>query len=172
MLSDLRSTGVLSVILRELRPLFSEFRRLYFVHVWGMDIGPGCAISYSAKLDKSYPCGIHIGERTAVNFGAVILTHDTPRGVHADTWIGKECNIGANSFIMAGVRVGDNCVVAAASVVMKDVPPNCLVAGNPARIMEKGIKTGPRGIIDRTVRPDFGAPSPAPDEPAPEKAAS
>jgi hypothetical protein len=53
---------------------------------------------------------------------------------------------------------------------MKDVPPNCLVAGNPARIMEKGIKTGPRGIIDRTVRPDFGAPSPAPDEPVPERA--
>jgi serine acetyltransferase len=74
--------------------------------------------------------------------------------------------------IMAGVRVGDNCVVAAASVVMKDVPSNCLVAGNPARIMEKGIKTGHRGIIDRTVRPDFGTPSPVPDETAPEKAAS
>jgi len=171
-LSDLRSTGLLPVVRRELRPLFSELRRLYFVHVWGMDIAPGCAISYSAKLDKSHPRGIHIGERTAINFGAVILTHDTPRGVHADTWIGKECNIGANSFIMAGVRVGDHCVVAAASVVMKDVPPNCLVAGNPARIMEKGITTGPRGIIDRTVRPDFGTPSSVSDETAPEKAAS
>jgi serine acetyltransferase len=73
---------------------------------------------------------------------------------------------------MAGVKVGDNCVVAAASVVMKDVPSNCLVAGNPARIMEKGIKTGHRGIIDRTVRPDFGAGPSAPDETAPEKAAS
>jgi serine acetyltransferase len=73
---------------------------------------------------------------------------------------------------MAGIRVGDNCVVAAASVVMKDVPSNCLVAGNPARIMEKGIKTGPRGIIDRTVRPDFGAAPPVSDETAPEKAAS
>ena len=149
LLSDLRSTGVLAVIRREVRPLTAELRRLYFVHVWGMDIGPGCAISYSAKLDKSYP-----------------------RGVHADTWIGKECNIGANSIIMAGIRIGDNCVVAAASVVMKDVPPNCLVAGNPARIMEKGIKTGPRGIIDRTVRPDFGAASSASDDKAPEKAAS
>ena len=159
-LANLRSTGLLSGVRRELRPLFSELRRLYFVHVWGMDIGPGCAISYSARLDKSYPRGVHIGERTAINFGAVILTHDTPRGVHANTWIGKECNIGANSIIMAGIRVGDNCVVAAASVVMKDVPSNCLVAGNPARIMEKGIKTGPRGIIDRTVRPDFGAAPP------------
>jgi len=70
------------------------------------------------------------------------------------------------------VRVGDNCVVAAASVVMKDVPSNSLVAGNPARIMEKGIRTGRLGIIDRTVRPDFGAASSVSNETAPEKAAS
>jgi acetyltransferase-like isoleucine patch superfamily enzyme len=170
--SDLRSTGFLAVVRRELRPFFGELRRLYFVRIWGMDIGPGCAISFSAKLDKSYPRGIHIGEGTAINFGAVVLTHDTPRGVHADTWIGKQCNIGANSIIMAGIRVGDHCVVAAASVVMKDVPSNCLVAGNPARIMEKGIKTGHRGIIDRTVRPDFGATPSVSTETAPEKAAS
>jgi acetyltransferase-like isoleucine patch superfamily enzyme len=171
-LSDLRSTGVLAVVRRELRPFFGELRRLYFVHVWGMEIGRECRISFSAKLDKSYPRGIHIGEGTAINFGACVLTHDTPRGVHADTWIGKDCNIGANSIIMPGIRIGDNCVVAAASVVMKDVPSNSLVAGNPARIMEKGIKTRRLGIIDRTVRPDFGTPSPVPDEPAPEKAAS
>jgi acetyltransferase-like isoleucine patch superfamily enzyme len=117
-------------------------------------------------LDKSYPRGVHIGERTAVNFGACVLTHDTPRRLHLHTWIGKECNIGARSIIMPGVKVGDNCVVAAASVVMKDVPPNCLVAGNPARIMEKGIQTGPLGIINRTIRADFGTASSAPDEKA------
>jgi acetyltransferase-like isoleucine patch superfamily enzyme len=170
--SDLRSTGPLAVLRRELRPFFGELRRLYFVHVWGMEIGPECRISFSARLDKSYPRGIHIGEGTAINFGACILTHDTPRGVHADTWIGKDCNIGANSLIMPGIRIGDNCVVAAASVVMKDVPSNSLVAGNPARIMEKGIKTRRLGIIDRTVRPDFGASPSVPDEAAPEKAAS
>ena len=170
--SDLRSTGPLAVVRRELRPFFGELRRLYFVRVWGMEIGPECRISFSARLDKSYPRGIHIGEGTAINFGACILTHDTPRGVHADTWIGKDCNIGANSLIMPGIRVGDNCVVAAASVVMKDVPSNCLVAGNPARIMEKGIKTRRLGIIDRTVRPDFGAAPSVSDEAAPEKAAS
>ena len=137
-----------------------------------MEIGPECRISFSARLDKSYPRGIHIGEGTAINFGACILTHDTPRGVHADTWIGKDCNIGANSLIMPGIRIGDNCVVAAASVVMKDVPSNCLVAGNPARIMEKGIRTRRLGIIDRTVRADFGAAPPVSNEAAPEKAAS
>ena len=137
-----------------------------------MDIGPGCAISFSARLDKSYPRGIHIGEGTAINFGAVRSDprHPARRSRGYLDW--KECNIGANSIIMAGVRVGDNCVVAAASVVMKDVPSNCLVAGNPARIMEKGIRTGRMGIIDRTVRPDFGAAPSVSDETAPEKAAS
>jgi acetyltransferase-like isoleucine patch superfamily enzyme len=163
-LADLRTTGVLAVVRRELRPALSELRRLYFNKLWGMDIGPNCRISFSAKLDKSYPSGVHIGESTAINFGACVLTHDTPRRLHVDTWIGKECNIGAHSIIMPGVRVGDNCVVAAASVVMKDVPPNCLVAGNPARIIEKGIQTEPLGIINRTVRADFGMRSSANDQ--------
>jgi serine acetyltransferase len=170
--TDLRSTGVLAVVRRELRPMASELRRLYFNKVWGMDIQPGVRISFSAKLDKNYPRGIHIGKDTAINFGACVLAHDTVRGMHVDTWIGKECNIGAQSMILPGVRIGDNCVVAAASVVMKDVPPNSLVAGNPARIMEKNIKTGPLGIIDRTVRPDFGAAPSVSDETAPEKVAS
>ena len=165
-LSDLRKFGVLAFVRRSLRPFFVELRRLYFNNVWGMDIAPNCAISFSAKLDKTYPRGVHIGEGTAINFGACILTHDTPRRLHLHTWIGKECNIGARSIILPGVKIGDNCVVAAASVVMKDVPSNCLVAGNPARIMEKGIQTGRLGIIDRTVRPEFGTVSPAPDEKA------
>ena len=154
-LSDLRATGALAVVRRELRPFFMRMRRLYFNKLWGMDIGADCNISFSAKLDKTYPTGIHIGRSTAINFGASVLTHDTPRGLHMDTWIGKECNIGAHSIIMPGIKIGDNCVVAAASLVMKDVPPNCIVAGNPARIIEKGIQTGRWGIINRVVQGDF-----------------
>ena len=109
-LSDLRTTGFLAVVRRELRPFFGELRRIYFNKLWGMDIAPNCRISFSAKLDKCYPSGMHIGESTAINFGACVLTHDTPRGLHVDTWIGKECNIGAHSIIMPGIKIGDNCV--------------------------------------------------------------
>jgi acetyltransferase-like isoleucine patch superfamily enzyme len=154
---DFRSTGPLAVIRRELRPLFMKMRRFYLNKLWGMDIGPDCMISFSAKLDTSYPRGVHIGESTAVNFRACILTHDYPRRLHLHTRIGKQCQIGAYSIIMPGVTIGDNCVVAVASVVMKDVPPNSLVSGNPARVIEKGIQTGRWGIINRTIRGEFGS---------------
>ena len=44
--------------------------------------------------------------------------------------------IGCNSTILGGITIGPNVVVAAGSVVTKDVPPNSVVAGNPARVIE------------------------------------
>lgn len=142
-------TGVLAVVHRRVHSAFAECRRLYFNKLWGMDVGYRCRISLSAKLDKTCPRGVHIGDSTAIDFDACILTHDQCRSLIADTWVGKECHIGTRSIIMPGVKIGNNCVVTAASVVMKDVPANCLVAGNPARIVEKGIETGPFGVISR-----------------------
>lgn len=51
--------------------------------------------------------------------------------------IGKRCWIGANAIILPGITIGDNCVIAAGSVVTKDVPSDCTVAGVPARIISK-----------------------------------
>ena len=47
--------------------------------------------------------------------------------------IGSNVWIGANALIMRGVTIGDNSIVAAGAIVTRDVPPNMLVGGNPAK---------------------------------------
>ena len=51
--------------------------------------------------------------------------------------IGRNCWIGGNAYILGGVTIGDNSIVAAASVVTKSVPPNSLVGGVPARVLRE-----------------------------------
>ncbi len=151
--------GLLARIRRELRPFTAEMYRRYLNKAWGMDIGDDCMISMKATLDRSYPRGIHIGRSSAVSFGAVIMTHDYTRNLHVDTRIGERCQIGAHSLVMPGVTIGDECVVAPASVVMKDVPANTLVAGNPARMIERGIKTGRWGKLIRDPEAEVAVPT-------------
>ncbi|MFZ4689602.1 MAG: acyltransferase [Polymorphobacter sp.] len=124
-----------------------EWRSRYLRAVWGMNIAEGCSISFDAKLDKANPRGVHIGRDSAVSFGAAILTHDFVRNIHVDTKIGERCQIGAHSIIMPGITIGDCCVIAAGSVVIRDVPSGSLVFGNPGRVMESGLVTGKWGVI-------------------------
>lgn len=51
--------------------------------------------------------------------------------------IGDNVWIGGSSVILPGVKIGDNSIVAGGSVVTKDVPPNVVVAGNPAKIIKE-----------------------------------
>ncbi len=121
-------------------------RRQILTRVWKMDIGEGCIISRSAKLDKTNPLGVHIGKYTVVAFGAAVLTHDWVNNCHRDVHIGDNCFIGAHSIILPGVTIGDHCIVSAASVVARDVPAGSLVAGNPARVVEKNVETMHYGV--------------------------
>lgn len=115
-------------------------RRQYHNKLWGMDIHPTAQMSLSAKPDRSFPKGIHIGAYSYVAFDARILTHDRTRGLYVHTRIGENCFIGGSSIVLPGVEIGDNCVVGAGSVVTKSIPPRSLVAGNPARIIRSNIE--------------------------------
>ena len=124
-----------------------RFYPWYLRRVYKMDIGKDVWVSWKAHLDKSInPRGIHIGDRTIIANGAMILSHDMCRRLKVNTSIGNDCLIGARSIILPGVTIGDSSLVAAGGVVSKDVPPNCVVAGNPAKIVKTGVVLK-KGII-------------------------
>jgi acetyltransferase-like isoleucine patch superfamily enzyme len=131
--------------LLRLRRLLVDAKRLYFTKLFGMDIHPTAQFSLSAYFDRTFPKGVHVGEQSWVAVQAMILTHDRVRGLYVHTRVGERCFIGARSILMPGVTIGDECVVAAGAVVTRDVPPRCIVAGNPAQIIREDIDVGPYG---------------------------
>ncbi len=128
-----------------LRNALVSARRLFLVRVWGMDIHPTAQLSLSAKLDRTFPIGVHIGAYSYVAFEARILCHDRTRGLYLHTHVGENCFIGGRSLILPGVTIGNNCVIGAGAVVTKSVPDRCIVAGNPGKILREGITVGPYG---------------------------
>lgn len=116
--------------------------RIYLLNkLYGMHIHSTAAISLGAKMDKANPKGVFVGEESYIATGVILLAHDFVKARHMNTVIGKRCFIGANAIIMCGVTIGDNVIVGGGSVVTKDVPSGCIVAGNPARIIRSGIQT-------------------------------
>lgn len=91
---------------------------------------------------------IEVGDNSTLAYGVTILTSADPNGPYnklsdlypptkAPVIIKDNCWIGARSIILPGITIGECSVVAAGSVVTKDVPPNSLVAGVPAVIKRK-----------------------------------
>jgi len=123
-------------------------RTWYFRTVYGMDIAKDVRLSFKCRIDKTNPKGLTIGEKTIVAFDAIILAHDYASRRHAaKTVIGSYCFIGCGAIIMPNITVGDHSVIAAGSVVTKDVPNNCIVAGNPAKIIKTDIETIAYGML-------------------------
>lgn len=133
--------------LQWLRNILVAARRAWLVHVWGMDIHPTVQLSLSASLDRTFPIGVHVGAYSYIAFEARILTHDRTRGLYLHTRIGRNCFIGGRSMILPGVEIGDGCIVGAGAVVTKSVPPRCVVAGNPARILRENIEVASYGRL-------------------------
>lgn len=131
--------------MRQLRNFFRLIiicvQQLLYVKLYGMNIHPRARISFGAKLDKTNPKGIYIGEESYLASGAIVFSHDFSRSMYKETYIGKQCFIGANAIIMCGIHIGDSVIVGSGAVVTKDVPSNCIVVGNPARIIKDNIQT-------------------------------
>ena len=128
--------------IKEIRHSLLALKRLWLVKFWGMDIHPTAQIALTAKLDRTFPSGIHIDANSYIAFEARVMTHDLTRGLYVNTRIGQNCFIGGRSLILPGIEIGDNCVIGAGAVVSKSVPPRSVVAGNPAKIIRSDIEVG------------------------------
>lgn len=132
--------------------LYGKLVRFYawkYRALYGMDIGEGTVISRRAQLDRGInPKGIHIGSYTRLTGGVLLLAHDACRKLKTDTYIGSNCFIGARSIILPGVKIGNEVVIGSGSVVTKDIPSNCIAAGNPAKVIRENIVCGKYGVID------------------------
>lgn len=98
----------------------------------GAEIGEGTMIDMNAVIGGR---GI-IGKNCHIGAGAVIAGVIEPPSA-TPVIIEDNVLVGANAVILEGVRVGKGAVVAAGAIVTKDVPPNVVVAGTPARVIKE-----------------------------------
>lgn len=148
--------------LNNLHPSKKEERIALFRSIIG-SCGETFHINRPFRCD--YGCNIHIGDKFFANFNLTILDEATvtigdnvfigpnvsiytachPLEAEArntgEEWaepvtIGNSVWIGGSATILPGVKIGDNCVIGAGSVVTKDIPSNSVAAGNPARVIK------------------------------------
>ena len=135
-----------------------------FINLYGCEIGDDCKIGTFVEIQKNakigrrckisshtFICeGVTIVDGVFIGHGVVFINDTYPRATNAEgslkgdldwtvepTVIKRGASIGSGTTILAKVTVGENSIVGAGSVVTKDVPPNCIVAGNPARVLRR-----------------------------------
>lgn len=111
----------------------------------GAKVGNRCKISSHSFLCE----GVEIEDEVFIGHGVMFTNDLFPRATAADgalqteadwkcvkTVVKRGASIGSGATILCGIIIGENSMVGAGSMVTKDVPPNTVVAGNPARIIK------------------------------------
>lgn len=135
----------------------SSFINLYGCTVGGMtkigafvEIQKNATVGANCKISShSFICeGVTIEDDVFIGHGVTFINDTYPRATNGDgglktdkdwkverTVVKKGASIGSGATIMSNITIGENSIVGAGSMVIRDVPPNCVVAGNPARIL-------------------------------------
>jgi acetyltransferase-like isoleucine patch superfamily enzyme len=133
-----------------------------FINLYGCEIGDNTKIGAfvevqkNAKIGKNckisshtFVCeGVTIEDQVFIGHSVAFINDSYPRAATEEghlltesdwsvetTLVRKGASIGSGCTILANVTIGENALVGAGSVVTKDVPPNTIVAGNPAKVL-------------------------------------
>ena len=133
-----------------------------FINMYGCEIGDETKIGAFVEIQKNasvgrrckisshtFVCeGVTIEDNVLVGHGVTFVNDSYPRATtleggmqteqdwHVEkTLVKRGASIGSGATILANLVIGENAIVGAGSVVTRDVPPNTIVAGNPAKVL-------------------------------------
>jgi acetyltransferase-like isoleucine patch superfamily enzyme len=139
-----------------------------FINLYGCEIGDDCKIGAFVEIQKNarvgnrckisshtFVCeGVSLEDGVFVGHGVVFINDTYPRATNGNgklqtesdwkvetTIVKSGASIGSGAVILSRVMIGENAIVGAGSVVTHDVPANCIVVGNPARVIRSLIAT-------------------------------
>ena len=133
-----------------------------FINLYGCEIGDDTKIGAFVEVQKNatigkrckvsshtFVCeGVTIEDNVFIGHGVTFINDSFPRATtqegelqtekdwHVEkTLVKRGASIGSGSTVLSNVTIGENAIVGAGSVVTRDVPPNAIVAGNPAKVL-------------------------------------